>query len=470
MALVSNPKKEVDCLRAQKCEAVGNIACKSNESFNQENVMKQELDSLRSQKTELEILLERKSKAISQYLIQVKTLKEELARKSAVEQIMVEEKESLQVQVMDLESEVDALCKQKNKLEDELRSNIREINQLREEKGQLNARILELEAVFRERHFELSAPQEDSKSKRVKETAQMNAEVELQQQKLNSMKMEKSQLELWISDQQRMTKEREESTNKSMESNSKQVRRLSLGNKFNYHVLERKMEDLAQEFRKKVEDNIRLLYQRITVADKRHYENKEIYKITKERLEQENEALELKLATCEAEFKKLRDKIEAGKDASTALNSVVNKLEVDGNSSTCISKVADELVSANDCDSTGRENGIEEVKNNVDSLVAEMDKENEEELLREKVLNLEAKLSEEGEAKLKLLKAVSELGNRVGELEEITTEKDETLLGREEEKREAIRQLCLLIDYHRCRSDYLMELISKFTVRIEKKS
>ncbi|XWS61656.1 hypothetical protein CRYUN_Cryun07bG0145000 [Craigia yunnanensis] len=70
---------------------------------------------------------------------------------------MVEEKKCLQVQVMDLESELDALCKQKNKSEDEERSNIHEINQLREEKGYLNARILELEALFRDRGLELSA-------------------------------------------------------------------------------------------------------------------------------------------------------------------------------------------------------------------------------------------------------------------------------------------------------------------------
>ncbi|XWS61657.1 hypothetical protein CRYUN_Cryun07bG0145100 [Craigia yunnanensis] len=80
MAQVSNLKKEVDYLRAQKCEAEGSIACKTNESFDQANIMKQELDSLRSQKTESEILLERKSKEISKHLIQVKTLKEELAR------------------------------------------------------------------------------------------------------------------------------------------------------------------------------------------------------------------------------------------------------------------------------------------------------------------------------------------------------------------------------------------------------
>ncbi|XP_022777365.1 protein NETWORKED 4B-like [Durio zibethinus] len=463
MALANNLKKEVDYLCSQKCEAEGIIACKTNESFDQANIMKQELDSIRSQKMESEILLERKSKEISQHLIQVKTLREELARKNTVEQIMVEGKKCLQVQLMDSESEVDVLRKQQKKSEDEERSNICKINQLREEKGRLNARILELEAILCERGLEISAFEEDRKSKRIKETSQimtLNAEVELLQQKLDSMKMEKSKLELQIADQQRIAKEREESTNKSMESKSKLIRRVLSGSNLNYHALERKMEDLAQEFQKKAEDNIRLLYQRITVAEKIHDENKEIHKKIKEKLEQENEALEQKLATYEAEFRKLWGTTEPGKTAASGLNSVINKLEDDGNSLTHISKVAAELVSTIDCD-TGRENGIKQLNSNVDLVVAEMEKENE--LLGEKVLNLEAKLREEGEEKLNLSKAVSELENRVGELENMKKEKDETLLGREEEKREAIRQLCLLIDYHRSRCDYLKELISKLT-------
>ncbi|XVF10456.1 hypothetical protein REPUB_Repub07fG0184400 [Reevesia pubescens] len=460
MAQVCNLKKEVDNLRAQKCDAEGGIACKSNQSFDEANVMKQELDALRSQKSESEILIERKSKEISQYLIEVKTLKEELARKSDVEQILVEEKEGLQVQVMDLESEVDALRKQKNTSEGELRNNISELNQLREEKGHLNARILELEALLREGGLETS------------QITALNSEVELLKQQIDFMKMERSQLELKIANQQIIAKEREESTNKSLESNSKLVKRLSLGNKFNYHVLERKMEDLAQEFRKKLEDNIRLLYQRITVAEKIHYENKESYKKIKEQLEKENGALGEKLATCEAEFRKLRDTTEWGKNATTVLHSMVNKSDNNGNPPTRISKVVDELVSSNECETAEVENGTKQVKSNVDLLVAEMDKENEnqEELLRDKVLNLEAKLSEEEEEKLKLLKAVSELENRVGELEKITKEKHEIMLGREEEKREAIRQLCLLVDYQRSRCDYLKELISKLTVRIKTKT
>ncbi|KAK8644706.1 hypothetical protein V6N13_124006 [Hibiscus sabdariffa] len=427
-ARACNLNKEVEFLRSQQFEARG-----SNASFDMTNVMKLECGSLQGQKTELEILLERKSKEISWYRIQVKTLKEEVARKSAVEQTMVEDNRRLQVQVMHLESEVDALRKQKIESEDEFRSYIHEINQLSEENIHLNSRILELEALFRERGLE-----QGNKSRRIKETARMYP-----------VEMDKK-VELQIADQQRMMKEREESTN-----NSKLVRQLSKGNKPTNHVLERKMEDLAQEFYQRVDDNITLLSLRIAVAEKTHYDNKESYKNIKERLEQENEVLKQKLATCEAELGKLKD------DAAARLNSMVNNLQVHENPATRILKVADELVSAN-------KNRKEHLKSNVDLLVAEMDKENEGSL--NKVSNSGARPYEEEEQKLKLLKVVSMLEDRVIELEKINKVKDETLLSRAEEKRESIRQLCLLIEYHRSRCDHLKDLISKLIVRIKRRT
>ncbi|KAG4187460.1 hypothetical protein ERO13_A08G099784v2 [Gossypium hirsutum] len=461
-----------------------------------EDSMARELESVRSRNTELEMVLERKSTEVSQYLIQVKTLKEELARKSDVEQIMAEEKEALQVQVMDLESEVDALRKQKNKPEDEVKSKLGEINHLREEKGQLNARILELETLYRERSLE-----EDRKCKRANETAKMKAEVNLLQPKLDSLKAEQSSLECQITNQQTTTKEKD--NNKSMPLKTRLVRRLSLGNitNLNYHNLERKMEDLAVEFGKKIDDGIRLLYQRIKIAERIQHENTQIFKLTTERLQQEietlyldNEALQQRVGTIDYELRTLRDTMEAEKAAMAGLNAMMDKLEDERNYLT--PNVTDEGVSVID--------ECEQAKSNVEILVAEMQKENEEELLREKVMSLEAKLSEEGEEKLKMLKEMRELEQKMremheenellrervmnlkaklseegeemlkalkamSELEKLSKEKDEILSDREEEKREAIRQLCLLIDYHRTCSDHLKKSISTVTLTLRNK-
>lgn len=482
MARVSNLKNEVDYLGSKKCE-----------SFDEVNIMKQELESVRSQNTLLEMVIERKSTEVSQYLIQVKTLKEELARKSGAEQMMAGEKEGLQVQVMDLESEVDALRKQKNKSEDEVKSKLSEINHLREEKGQMNARILELETLYQERSLE-----EDSKCKRANETAKMKEEVDLLQPKLDSLKVEQSPSEFQITNHETTTKEKD--TNNAMPPKTRLVRRLSLGNisNLNYHNLERKMENLALEFCKKIDDSTRLLYQRIKVAERIQHENTEALKLTRERLQQEmetlyleNEALKQRVVTLDYELRTLRDTVEAEKAAMAGLNAMVDKLEDERNYLTPISNVTDEGVSVID--------ECERSKSNVELLVAEMQKENEEEFLREKVMSLEGKLSEEEDEKMKMLKAMRELEEKMrevqeenellrervmklkaklseegeeklkalkamSELEKLSKEKDELLWDREEEKREAIRQLCLLIDYHRTCSDHLKQSISTLTL------
>ena len=53
------------------------------------------------------------------------------------------------------------------------------------------------------------------------------------------------------------------------------------------------------------------------------------------------------------------------------------------------------------------------------------------------------------------------LEEKMGELEKTMSEKKEGILALGEEKREAIRQLCIWIDYHRSRCEDLKEMLSK---------
>lgn len=66
------------------------------------------------------------------------------------------------------------------------------------------------------------------------------------------------------------------------------------------------------------------------------------------------------------------------------------------------------------------------------------------------------------------LNSVSQLERMVVNLEQQVKQKEDTFLGVSEEKREAIRQLCILVDYHRSRYDHLREAISKKTVHIKR--
>ncbi|XP_016676222.1 COP1-interactive protein 1 [Gossypium hirsutum] len=167
--------------------------------------------------------------------------------------------------------------------------------------------------------------------------------------------------------------------------------------------------------------------------------------IRKYRLEHENGHLKEKLATCEVELRKSRDSMEAGKNSWTES---ISRLEHENG------ELKEKLAS---CEAELRElrDSMNASKNAMNESNSKLMQENGE--LGEK-LSCEGKLSEE-EEKVKLLKAIADLLSRIGEMEKITKEKDEALLGREEEKRKAIRGLCLLIDYHR-RFFFLIKLWS----------
>ncbi|GLU05934.1 hypothetical protein SLE2022_230070 [Rubroshorea leprosula] len=526
MEQVSILQSEVDSLRAEKSKFEENLICRRDES------LKQYLESMHNKQAELEVLLEKRTKEMSQYLFQVETLKEELARKTTLEQKMLE-KEGFLVQVMDLELEVETFCKQKNDVEEQMRSKICETSQLKDDMEGLQDKILELKGSPQE---EGNQPSNQKNSQAEDEASvqivTLKANADYLQQELDSLKTRNHQLELHlegerqehsqslsqmedqnmtltskIAEQQRILNEQEKTINKFLE-DSKQVKRWSWStgtsnSKVNHHVLERKMEVLAEEFRKKLEDNIRLLHQRIRVAEKMHYENKENFRKTGEKFEQENVALKERLAIYEAESKKLRAtlepgikvagkthyeneennrktketfeqentvlkerlasyaaeskklraRLEPGINALVGLDLAVRKLEDNGNFLTRMSNVKNGLVFAKNW-ASGKNNEIKQLESNMNSVVAKLDdKEEQELLLREKVWNLEALLRKEVGEKLNLIEEVNQLEKRI-------KDKDDKLSGLGEEKREAIRQLCLLIDYHRCRYNGLKELIS----------
>ncbi|GKV40080.1 hypothetical protein SLEP1_g47754 [Rubroshorea leprosula] len=402
--------------------------------------------------------------------------------------LKTEEKEGLLVRAMDLELEVETLPKQKNDVEEQMSSKISETSQLREEKRGMHDRILELEGSFPKNGSGASIGKNyqagDEASAQI---VALKEQVDHLQEGLDALKIRNSQLELHlegerqeylqslsqmedqnmtltgkIADQQRILKEQEKTINKFIE-DSKLVKRWSWSStgtsnsKLNQHALERKMEDLAEEFRKKLEDNIRLLYQRIRVAEKIHYENKENFRKMKEKFEQKTVALKERIAIYEAESKKSTGRVEPGINALAGLDLAVRKLEDNGNFLTRISNVTKELVFAKNWASE-RNKEIRQLQSKINSVVEQLDdKEEQEFLLSEKVWNLEASLSREVGEKLNLIEVVSQLEKKINE-------KDDRLLGLGEEKREAIRQLCLLIDYYRSCYNGVKEIISNSTV------
>ncbi|KAL4651459.1 hypothetical protein ACB092_01G161300 [Castanea dentata] len=458
MAQAGNLQLEANSFHAQKAELEERnqkMVCERNGALaqvkglmDQVTAMQMELETLHNQKSESDQQMEKENKETSKYPVVIETLKDELVRMSMAEKRMMDEKEGIHIQVKDLELEVESLHNQKNELEELINSKVCEMNQLEEDKEGLQARNLELERALTEKEDKLSALQkkyeikENEASTQVMNLAQVNM-----LQDSDSLLNKKSQLEPQIE------REKQES--------SKRPSQVSQNIKLFPQAAERKMEELAEAFCKNLDDKTHLLYQRILVIERLHSESKDSYRMTKNRYEQEIGMLEEKVATYEAEIRKMSHTLETTNNALCGAEQVRRFEEYNSNVAGRITNMLNELQFAKDW-VTVTNNEIKRLKHNESCLAAQLEnKEEQEFILRERVWKLEARLSKEGGEKLNLMTAISQLEKKVGKLEKNIKEKDEELISLGEEKREAIRQLCLLIDYHRSRYDDLKELMQQ---------
>ncbi|XP_062076037.1 COP1-interactive protein 1-like [Humulus lupulus] len=382
----------------------------------------------------------------------------------------------LKMQAGNMRVEIDCLSAQKGELEEMLaceRANgvaqvkdlVKHINVMKHEVESIRGEVLDKMAQIESLNGELLARKilvekkmlEDQKGQddQVNESEQLRLEKEKQ---LDSLKSKKEELEL-----QQEDKEHSQS-NKSMKglALSKEIRQ-------NPQIVAKKMEDLAEKFRDGFENKFRLLSQRILITEQLNNENKERYMKMKEKYEKETKALEEKVAAYETEQRnnsnnmKEKELISAlAESAMNNLESIVSKFEEKNDDFLVhISKVSNDVKFASD--------EVKRLKHNVDSLVAKLDdKEEEEVFLRDKVWNLEAKVSKEGGEKLNLMQEIDQLEKKVGKYEKQIREKEERLLCLGDEKREAIRQLCMLVDYHRIRFDHLKQLLSMSSLKCTK--
>ncbi|KAJ6695336.1 MYOSIN HEAVY CHAIN-LIKE PROTEIN [Salix koriyanagi] len=477
---------------------------------NRINNLQKELDSLRCEKSHLEAQLNMKTKEVAENLLRTETLEGEITRKAITEQELLKERETFHAHRKDLELEADSIRNQKNRLEELIRSKNQETDQLRQEGERMHARIFELEGILLDRGNSFSPCQKEFESGENEATTQIMAlksQIFSLQQDLDSLLSEKSLLETQnerlrrdvmqiqfqmenevqnltseIEEQQKILKDKED-TIKRLTEETKVVRHRSLDSpkyrsldspkyrsldspRTNPQSLERKIEELAGSFHMKMENHIRILYQRILVAEQIHAETKDSYKKMKDRLDQENIELIEKTTAFEAEFRKIREMLlETGEIFSGAETALKKFYEDNENLSDPIGRISNELQFAKRW-ITETKDEIKKLKHNVDSLTVQLNgKEEKEFLLREKVWKLEATLSKEGGEKLN---SVSQLERKVVYLEQQVKQKEDNLLGVSEEKREAIRQLCMMVDYHRGRYDHLREAISKKTVHIRR--
>ncbi|PIN16783.1 hypothetical protein CDL12_10563 [Handroanthus impetiginosus] len=353
----------------------------------QANEMEIEISSLKHQKGKVDELFERETTQLSS---QVESLMEQLV-------LIEKEKRGLKVEVNDLEREIDTLRSKNNYLEEE-------VNKISQEAFHEKERVFEL---------------------------QVELEKEKQESYLREYHLKKKNNEL------------EEVISKLRDENEQAQSRLSYS-RSNFQIVERKVDEMAEEFREHFEDKYRILSRRIRVAEQLQVENKEWYRKTKEAYEEQYKELQERAAKTVVELKHVKDLTLTANDVLTSLDSVALKFEeYTANFLNRISKASCELKFAKHW-ATRKNKALLHVKDDLDCLLRQLDdKEAEILVFREKVWKSE---------------------NKIRELEKMLKEKEDGMLGLKEEKREAIRQLCVWIDYHRSRSDYYKKMLSEMNI------
>ncbi|KAL2547636.1 COP1-interactive protein 1 [Forsythia ovata] len=385
------------------------------------NFLQQELDTMSNQRGELELELENKSKEASNYLSQIENLNEKFTEVQGT----MEEKEGLKLQVQDLELEAESINTKKSDLEEKMVRIYEEAYQSRVEKEELQKKIPELQTDLSKKENELNKLKNDLDAlQSEKNRLKLELETEKQNSVISISNMEKKNIELT----KKIAEIREEHKQHS---------------KSNFQMAERKIEEMAKEFRKQFEDNLRIMSRRIRVAEQLQAENKDCYSKMKEIYEQENKELKVRFGKAEVGLKNVKELSLTVNDMLNSLDTVGLKFEeCTANFLNRISKVSCELKFAKDW--VRRKNkAAMHLKDDLNCLLSQMDEKEAEILVfRERVWKSE---------------------NKVRELEKMNKHNEDGMLVIQEEKREAIRQLCVWIDYHRSRSDYYKKMLTEIT-------
>ncbi|XP_052727536.1 COP1-interactive protein 1 isoform X2 [Vigna angularis] len=484
MAKICELEQEIKSLQTQKDEMEEKLKCEQSEASTQRedlmdklDMVQQRLNFMETVNKEVEAKMESQREQIYQDSTEINNLKDNLTNMRLVEKHMVAEKNRLLYRLRDLELNLESQMSQKSELEEKLRDKNYEIKELTEENKVFQERNHELRTTMTQKGEELSnfvREHENHENGASMEVMTLKAKLNEMRLELDTMHEQKNKLEQQI---ERSQKEYVESLTRMENLNAKlatqigdqekMIEQLSEENKQAKVVFsklktvqvtaERKINELAEEFRRKMEDNIKLLHQRIHVAEQLNNENKYSYKITKQRYEEEYKDIGKKIAHYKDEKP---TRIPNGFEfiALNGLDLAIENLE---EYATRVTKMMCEVKFMMDRMREKNEE-VKEMRDNVDYFRELLDKKEEQELLlRENLWILEAEVSKEGGDKLNLRKEVSQLEKKVGKLEKSVKKKEEDLVNLGEKKREAIRQLCFVIEFHRDRCNYIKDMATK---------
>ncbi|KAL1569159.1 COP1-interactive protein 1-like [Salvia divinorum] len=424
--------KDKECLQHEKDELEERLMSETKERsieveglIEQVDCLQQELVSVTTRNVELELELcgnKYANRSLSMTGEQIAKSKQE-SNQSVVEKQELRKMSQLQTSLLLSERKLSAQEKKLKQSEEASSAQIKSLNQ------KVKNQQSKMEALLKEKaglQVELPTLKKD------KERLLMELEREKQEALLIKSKMDRKNTELInkISDQQKTLLELGEVVTKTRAGYMKSHP--------NFQMMEHKIEEMAEDFRRQFDDKYRSMSRRIRAAEKQHVENKEWYLKTNEEFKQENKAQQ---GNMETGLRNVKDVALTASDILVSLDSVVVKFEeCNDNLLTRISKTSCEVNYAKDW-VRRKNNALVQVKHDLDDLLFQLDdKEGEISVFRDRVWKLE---------------------NKMRELEKWIREKDEGMIQLREEKREAIRQLCVWIDYHRCRTEYYKKMMKR---------
>ncbi|KAK1381685.1 hypothetical protein POM88_019420 [Heracleum sosnowskyi] len=547
---------KVETLQTQKGELEELLVQKTNDSSSQfDGLMIQisekqcELESVQSQILESNAQLGKKDLEISEFLIQMESLKEELSRKTA-DQLKLEEENEGHIKLgKDLELQVDMVQNRIKELEGQLGEQTNEIEQLRKDNEDLKDKISGLERTSSEREDQYSTLEKRLEEASFEASALIDAsaiEINKLQQKLESLHAEKTQLELLaeqdkqeaakslteiedqnvelvrkIEEQESMLKEQEvafsdltevhkqlevslieckenlqdaerkieemtKEFHNSMELNAQKfneleeiLKEVEREMEIKRDELEESIEDLKRELEMKVDEvatltenvrnievKLRLSNQKLRITEQVLSEKENEHTVKEEKYQKDNKVLHERiivlsgvlLAYKEDQFKMKAVFTEKLNQTFTGLDSLTRKLEEDsGHIETCVFEILNELQVAKNW-VRDKNNNEENQKEKIANLIFELNSARQQEsLLREQIENLVKAVKQ---LEVGMEESKNEKDKKIGEMEKRLNEKEEWILGLGEEKKEAIRQLCIWNDYHRERCVYLEKFIT----------
>ncbi|XP_022931297.1 COP1-interactive protein 1-like isoform X1 [Cucurbita moschata] len=443
----------------------------------------------------------------SKFLLEIEELNQKLGAAGKLEA-------QLNERLKDIGIENEYLIKEKESAQRTIEEMSQRLSNAVKIEAELNGRLKDIETekdgLIKEKEI---AWKEIEQGKRVIEELnamvdQLNSQltITVEEKKSLNLQLEKEKVELLrsIADHQRNLKEHEDAYKKlndefqecKLKLDNAEMMMAEMSREFLNDIrskeqvkddLELMVEDLKRELEVKsdeinslvenartIEVKLRLSNQKLRVTEQLLTEKEEIFRKAELKYQKERKLLEERIHGLSATV--VTNKVTYQKTISTVsenINSNLSQLEC------VIRKFILEYAKYEKCVmETSRDlrltkswvsNAIEEtegLKKEVADLGKQLeDKKERESILVQQVEKLEIKANKEGSEKDGLVEAIHELEKRQTELEKLMEEKNEGMVGLKEEKKEAIRQLCMLIEYHRDRYDFLKDEVLKLNVK-----